>query len=245
MKSPEPHRGVFVTTRWTRVLLARGQTPEASRALGELCEAYYAPVFAFIRCSTPNEELARDLTHDFFARLLARDHLAQVDPARGRFRSYLLAAVKNFLRDAHARQNAAKRNPGQPLRSLQADTSATTAELEVPDPRSLSPEREFDRKWALAVLERALSALEADQTAAGKAAEFHALKPWLTGDAGHLSQAEVALRLNLSDAATRVAIHRLRHRFRASLKSEIAATLHHPDPALIQEELLYLITILT
>lgn len=225
------------------MLQARGASTEAAVALSELCEAYYQPVFAFIRCSTRDEECARDLTQDFFARLLSQNHLAKVDPARGRFRSYLLAAVKNFLRDAHAREHAAKRNSGQPLLALSADTNATTAEHQIPDPNVLVPEREFDRKWALAVLDRALSALDAEQKEAGKSGQFEILKPWLTGDAEN--QAATAEQLGLSEGAVRVTIHRLRQRFRALLKAEIAATLHEPSPAAVSEELHYLISVLS
>src|SRR5690349_8460871 len=114
----------FVTTRWTRVLQARGKTAEADAALGELCEAYYRPVFAFVKFQTRDEEKAKDLTQDFFARLLKRQSLGEVNPARGRFRSYLLMSVKNFLRDMHDHDVAAKRNPGAPLESISGNTTA-------------------------------------------------------------------------------------------------------------------------
>jgi RNA polymerase sigma factor (sigma-70 family) len=240
MQPLEQRSVAFVTTQWTRVLQARGGSSEAALALSELCEAYYQPVLAFIRCSTRDDELARDLTQDFFARLLSQDHLAKVDPLRGRFRSYLLAAVKNFLRDAHARDHAAKRNAGQPLLPLSQETSATTVEHQIPDPHAPAPKREFDRKWALALLDRTLTALAAEQSA--KAREFEILKPWLTGDAEN--QAAVAQELGMSEGTVRVAIHRLRQRFRALLKNEIAATLHEPSPALISEEMQYLISVL-
>ena len=124
MQGTNKQRRAFVTTQWTRVLQARGETAEASVALSELCEWYYQPVLTFIRCSVRDDELARDLTQDFFARLLAQNHLGNVDPERGKFRSYLLTAVKNFLKDAHAHANAAKRNPGTPLVAIAADTTA-------------------------------------------------------------------------------------------------------------------------
>jgi RNA polymerase sigma factor (sigma-70 family) len=232
----------FVTTQWTRVLQARGETAEASLALSELCEVYYQPVLTFIRCSVRNDEAARDLTQDFFGRLLAQNHLANVDPQLGKFRSYLLAAVKNFLKDAHARESAAKRNPGAPLLSIASDTTATTAEHQIADPNVVAPEREFDRKWALAVLDRALNSLEAEQIHAGKTLEFQLLKPWLVGDASN--QNDAARKLNVSEGALRVSIHRLRHRFRARVKEQIAATIHDPTPASIAEELQYLVSIL-
>jgi RNA polymerase sigma factor (sigma-70 family) len=243
MQEANKQPGAFVTTQWTRVLQARGETAEASVALGELCEAYYQPVLTFIRWSVRKDELARDLTQDFFARLLARNHLGNVDPQRGKFRSYLLAAVKNFLKDAHARENAAKRNPGAPLLSLDPDTTATTAEQQIADPNIIAPEREFDRKWALAILDRALNSLDAEEKKAGKAQEFHVLKPWLVGDAS--TRGDAARLLNVSEGAIRVTVHRLRQRFRARVKEEIAATLHDPTPALIAEEMQYLVSILT
>jgi RNA polymerase sigma-70 factor (ECF subfamily) len=239
--SPSKKSNAFVTTQWTRVLQARGESREAAVALSELCEAYYQPVYAFIRYSTRNEELARDLTQDFFARLLSQNHLGNVDPLRGRFRSYLLSAVKNFLKDAHARESAAKRNPGA-LLSIASDTTATTAEHQIADPNVVAPEREFDRKWALAILDRALNSLEAEQIEAGKTQEFQLLKPWLVSDASN--QADAARQLNVSEGAVRVAIHRLRQRFRARVKGEIAATIHAPTPASILEELQYLLSIL-
>jgi RNA polymerase sigma-70 factor (ECF subfamily) len=224
------------------VLQARGEGSEAALALSELCEAYYQPVFTFIRCATRDQEHARDLTQEFFARLLAQNHLVKIDPQRGRFRSYLLAAVKNFLRDAHARERAQKRDPGEPLLTIDPHTNATNAGPQIPDPHSIAPEREFDRKWAVALLDRALAELQAEQTAAGKSREFEILKPWLTGDAEN--QANAASELNISDSTLRVMIHRLRQRFRALLKSEIAATLHDPSPASVTDELQYLISVL-
>lgn len=225
------------------MLQARGEGHEAAVALSELCEAYYQPVFAFIRHNTRDEERARDLTQDFFARLLSQNHFARIDPQRGRFRSYLLTAAKNFLRDAHAREQAQKRNPGEPLLTIDPETNATNAGPQIPDPQALAPERQFDRKWALALLDRVLAELQAEQTVAGKAREFEILKPWLTG--GAEAQSSAARDLSISDATLRVVIHRLRQRFRTLLKSEIAATLHDPSPAAVTEELQYLISVLS
>src|SRR5687767_13705278 len=154
-----PASRAFHTTQWTRVLQARGNSDDARAALSELCEAYYNPVLAFIRIQLFDEEKARDLTQEFFARLLKKDGFAKLDPTRGRFRSYLLAAVKHFLSDMRDRDQAAKRNPGLPLESLNRDTTSTTAEFQIADPNSPSPEIEFDRKWALTILDRALTQL--------------------------------------------------------------------------------------
>ena len=228
----------FVTTQWTRVLQARGDSPEARAALSELCAAYYAPAFAFIRRSSPDEESARDLTQEFFARLLARHGIDGVDPARGRFRSFLLGAVKHFLADMRERDFRLKRGGGRPIESIDSGTD-TSAGLQVPDPASPNPDREFDRKWALTLLDRALVTLAKEQEAAGKAAQFEALKPWLTGDSENISQAEAAHALRLNENAVKVAIHRLRRRFREVIKSEISQTMS--ERGQIDEELRHLL----
>ena len=215
--------GAFVTTQWTRVLEARGNSPEAKAALSDLCAAYYTPVFSFIRRNAPDEDSARDLTQEFFARLLARHGIDRVDPQRGRFRSYLLGAVKHFLADVREHDHRLKRGDGQPLQSIEPGTD-TSPGLQLPDPNTPSPDREFDRKWALTVLDRALAVLAREYHAAGKADHFEALKPWLTGDTEDISQAEAAARLGVNEGAVKVAIHRLRRRFREVIKSEIGQT---------------------
>jgi RNA polymerase sigma-70 factor (ECF subfamily) len=228
----------FPTTQWTQVLESRGDSPEAKAALSDLCAAYYAPVFAFVRRGAAGEDTARDLTQEFFAGLLAGKGFATVDPERGRFRSYLLGAVKHFLADAHDRVHRLKRGEGRTLEPIESGTG-TSPGIQLPDDRSLSPDREFDRKWALTLLDRALSALALEQQAAGKADLFGALKPWLTGDTENLSQADVARRLGLNEGAVKVAIHRLRRRFREILKAEIAQTVS--TRAQVDEELHHLL----
>jgi len=213
----------FVTTRWTRVLEARGDSAEAKSALGDLCAAYYAPVFAFIRRNAPDEDSARDLTQEFFARLLARGGIAGVDPQRGRFRSFLLGAVKHFLGDMRDHDRRLKRGAGRPIESLDAETGASPG-LQAPDLHAAAPDREFDHKWALTLLDLALAALAQEYKEAGKSAQFEALKPWLTGDSGNLSQAEAARQLDMNEGAVKVAIHRLRRRLRDAIKNEISHT---------------------
>jgi RNA polymerase sigma-70 factor (ECF subfamily) len=224
----------FVTTQWTQVLEARGDSPEAKAALSDLCAAYYAPVFAFVRRNAPDEDAARDLTQEFFARLLARQGIATVDPQRGRFRSFLLGAVKHFLADMREHDHRLKRGAGQPLERIEPGTD-TSPGLQVPDLNAPSPDREFDRKWALTLLDRALNALAREHEGFGKAEHFDALKPWLTGDTENISQAEAAARLGLNEGAVKVAIHRLRRRFREVIKQEIAQTVS--DPAQVDLEL--------
>jgi RNA polymerase sigma factor (sigma-70 family) len=228
----------FVTTQWTRVLEARGDSPEAKAALSDLCAAYYAPVFAFIRRNAPDEDSARDLTQEFFARLLARDGIATVDPQRGRFRSFLLGAVKHFLNDMRDHVHRLKRGAGQTIEPFDPGTD-TSPSLELPDPNAPSPDREFDRKWALTLLDRALVVLAEEHKASEKSGQFEALKPWLTGDTENISQAEAARQLGLNEGAVKVAIHRLRRRFREVIKNEIGQTVG--DRAQVDEELRYLL----
>jgi RNA polymerase sigma-70 factor (ECF subfamily) len=233
-----PGPEAFRTTRWTQVLQARGDSPEAKAALSELCAAYYAPVLGFVRHNAPDEEAARDLTQEFFRRLLARHGIEGVEPSLGRFRSFLLGAAKHFLADMRKHDHRLKRGAGQSLESLESGTD-TSRGLQLPDPTAPNPEREFDRKWALTMLERALAALAREQELEGKTRQFEALKSWLTGEIPSLSQAETARQLGLNEGAVKVAIHRLRRRFREVLKSEIGQTLG--DRAQVDEEFHYLL----
>ena len=228
----------FVTTQWTRVLEARGGSPEAQAALSDLCAAYYAPVFAFVRRNTPDADSARDLTQEFFTRLLARQGIDRVDPERGRFRSFLLGAVKHFLADMRDHAHRLKRGAGQPMEPIEPETD-TSPGLQLADPHAPSPDREFDRKWALTLLDRALAALAQEHAASGKADQFETLKPWLTGDTENISQAEAAARLGVNEGAVKVAIHRLRRRFREIIKNELGQTLS--DGAQVDVELHYLL----
>jgi RNA polymerase sigma-70 factor (ECF subfamily) len=253
MTPPETTRApaAFVTTQWTRVLEARGDSPEAQAALGELCAAYYAPVLAFIRRGGRDEDTARDLTQEFFARLLARRGLDTVEPGRGRFRSFLLGAVKHFLADQQDRERAAKRGGGQTPLPLDTHGSGDTtagdglksALLQVADPGTPVPDAFFDRQWALTILDRALAALAVDNRAAGKATQFEVLKLWLAGDTAQLSQTDAARRLEMNEGALKVAIHRLRKRFRELVKAEIAQTVS--SGADVQTELNYLLEVLS
>lgn len=238
-QQPPASHSAFVTTQWTRVLQARGDSSDARAALSDLCAGYYAPVFAFVRRNAPDENAARDLTQEFFARLLAGSSL-QPDPQRGRFRSYLLAAVKNFLLDMRDRERAAKRGGGQAPLPLETDTAHGT---QFPDSSILSPDVEFDHKWALTVLNRAMDVLAAEHVGQEQAKQFDTLKPWLTGDTEDLSQADAARTLACSESAAKVAIHRLRRRFRELVKAEIRQTMN--DPAQVADELACLIAALS
>ena len=182
--------------------------------LSELCAIYYDPVLHFTRRWCGNEDRAKDLAHGFFEDLLGRQSLGAADPAKGRFRSYLLAAVKHFLSHRRAREAAAKRGGGVEMVPLDhAGDSGIPAEWD----------REFDRAWALALIRRTLDSLAAEMTAAGNGDQFEILRPWLDG--GLQGDAAVAAAtLKLSPTALKVAIHRLRQRFRQRVRDEIAAT---------------------
>lgn len=225
----------FHDTRWTLVSRSRGSDTQAQAALSELCAAYYAPVVAFLRRDGREEDVARELAHDFFARLLEGGAIDGADPLRGRFRSYLLAAVKRFAADQRERAGAAKRGGGREHLSLENGGTDTQPGLQVEDPRTLLPDAAFDREWAMTLLARALKGLEETLTAEGKGAYFIVLKPWLTTEADDQPQSAAATHLRISEAAIKVAIHRLRQRFRETVRAEIAQTVS--STAVIEEEL--------
>ena len=222
----------FHPTRWTLVLRASGEGAEAEAALSDLCAAYYAPVVAFLRRAGRDEDAAREMAHAFFAGLLAGG-VGAPERERGRFRSYLLGALKHFLSKHRAAAVAEKRGAGAEHISLTTDTAAGLSMPAAPDDTLA-----FDREWAFTIIARALAALEAEH--AEKAALFTALKPWLDGGAD-CSQAEAARVLGMSETAVKVAIHRLRGRFRELIRAEVAATVN--DPAEVAAELRHLIEI--
>ena len=243
--TPEAHDGppsAFVTTRWTHVLSARGDSPQARAAMGELCEAYWMPVFRFVRRSGHDEDAARDLTQGFFAQLLAQNGLDTLESGRGRFRSFLLGAVKHFLADEHDRAHAAKRGGKHVTLPLENGTDSSTS-LQVEAPGSPPPDTFFDRQWALNVIDRALQALALEFKSADKSLYFETLKPWLVGDMGFEPQKEAGARLGLSEGAVKVAVHRVRKQFRSLVKAEISQTLAAPDD--LSEELRYLVEVLS
>ena len=216
----------FHDTRWTLVSRSRGGDTQASMALSELCEAYYAPVVAFLRREGREDDAARELAHDFFGNLLAGGAIEGAKPERGRFRSYLLGALKHFAADQRDKTLAAKRGGG--LEHAEMDD-------EMVDGVAAKPDAEFDRQWALTVLARSLSRLEAEMASEGKIAHFEALKPWLTSEADSTPQTVATEKLGLSIEAVKVAVHRLRKRFREAVKAEIAQTVS--DAADVREEL--------
>lgn len=238
--STTPRTSPFAPTRWTLVLRARGESAESRAALSELCEAYYQPVLKFLRHEGRDEDTARDIAHDFFARVLAGGGFDGAMPERGRFRSYLLGALKHFLADQREHAMRQKRGGGHAPESLDASSGTDTSPgFQVADPGATVRDAFFDREWALTVMERTLSELQKEFTAAGKLEEFNTLKPWLVGDTAASSQADAAARLGMTEGAVKVMIHRLRKHFRTLVRAEISQTLR--DPALVDEELRHLI----
>lgn len=223
---------------------AQDDTPEAQAALGELCEIYWLPVFRFLQRDGRSEDSARELTQEFFALLLSRDGVLKVDRGLGRFRSYLLGALKHFLSNLKRSEGRQKRGGDVIQESIDATPVAnTSSEIQVPDPRAQVPDSFFDRQWALAVMERALNAVGAEFKTGGKEQQFEVLKPWLIGETENLSQAEAARQLGMTEGALKVAIHRLRKNFRAAVQSEISQTVTSPDE--VASELRYLIEALS
>ncbi len=234
---------VFATTHWTAVLAARGDGPEARLALGQLCEAYWTPVYRFLRREGRDDETARELTQEFFARVLAGRGFHQADPRQGRFRSFLLGAVKHFLGDRRAFEQAAKRGGGTIPEPLEAPWTegGTGGGTEIPDWQANIPDAYFDRQWAIHLIERSFARLSGELAEEGKSAHFSILKPWLIQDAAG-AQADAARRMGMSEGAVKVAIHRLRKRFRAIVRDEIAQTV--PSSSEVETELRYLVEVL-
>lgn len=210
----------FHTTRWTRVCAAKDDSEDGRMALAELCEAYYEPVLAFLRCELRDVDAAREMSHAFFAEMLAGGTIGTADRARGRFRSYLLGAVKHFLSRLREAAHRQKRGGGVEAASLD-----DTAALAVADGASTAPDHAFDRQWALTVLARALADLQQECAAEGRAAVFEKLQPWLTGEAAHGDQNELAATLGMNLNSLKSQIHRLKQRYRQLVTAEIAATL--------------------
>jgi RNA polymerase sigma-70 factor (ECF subfamily) len=209
------------------VLAAGGDGPEARSALECLCQRYWSAVHGFIERRVTNREDANDLTQAFFTELLDRKTLAGVNPLRGRFRAYLLTALKNFLANEHARASAQKRGGGRIPVSLDrevADQGHGMAAAESP-----SPEQEFNRQWAVALLDRTVSQLAAEQAAAGKGGQFESLRLFLTGQGSDRQQKDVAKQLGMTDEAARSYVYRLRKRYRELLRNEVAQTVRRAE----------------
>ncbi|HEU5396003.1 MAG TPA: ECF-type sigma factor [Verrucomicrobiae bacterium] len=225
---------IFATTHWTVVLAAgRRSTPESDRALEELCRTYWFPLYAYVRRRGHTREDAQDLTQAFFARFLAKNYLAGLSAERGRFRAFLLASLKHFLCNEADKSHRQKRGGGRIAFSL--DWRTADANFQVADTSAPGPDQAFDREWAVALLANVIQRLQQECEADGKAKLFQELRPFLMAGSDDAAQAEAAARLGLQPGALRVAIHRLRKRYRQLLRDEIARTL--ADDADVDEEM--------
>ena len=227
----------FDTTRWSVIAAAGGNDSVAARAaLSTLCEAYWYPLYAFIRRWGADPDAARDLTQAFFTSLLERRDIEHVRPDRGRFRTFLLASVKHFLLNEAARGRAAKRGGGVPPLPLAFDEAEGRYQFEPAD--ETTPETLYERRWALTVLERVIATVQTKWQDAGRGTEFDVLKASLLGEGPPGGYAAAAEQLGMTEGAVKVAVHRLRKTFRAELRAAIAETVS--DPADVGEELKYL-----
>lgn len=234
-------RGDFAATRWTLVLSAArcSETPRAAAAMAELCRIYWYPLYAFIRRRGYEAHYVEDLTQEFFTRLMDKHYLSAADREAGRFRTFLLMAVKRFLANDLEAARAQKRGGGRRLVLLDGLEPEARYHLEPAD--TMSPERLFEQQWALTLLDQVLARLQADMTAEGKAALFESLKNHLTGSRDQ-TYAATAAQLGMSEGAVKVAVHRLRRRYRELLQKEIEHTVANADE--VDDEIRYLFTCL-
>jgi RNA polymerase sigma factor (sigma-70 family) len=233
--------GLFATTHWSVVLAAgREESAQAGEALERLCRAYWYPLYAYVRRWGYGPEDAQDLTQEFFARLLAKDYLTRADPHKGRFRSFLLAGLKNLLCDERDKQGRLKRGGRQQVISF--DERVAEGRYGLEPVNELTPERLFERSWGATLLERAASRLREEYVAAGKAELYEQLTEFRLDAPEQRPYAEVAAQLGLSESAVKSAIYRLRQRHHELVREEIARTL--ADPAEVDDEIRYLLGVI-
>ena len=231
----------FPTTSWSLVIASAGSPGDQSKqALASLCERYWYPLYAFIRRQGHDPDQARDLTQDFFVRLLEKNYVGQADQRRGRFRTFLLTAVKHFLLNEADHASAKKRGGAHVILPIELVIAEQSYQLEPS--HDATPEKLFERNWAVTLLQTVTDQLQREFIQAGKAKQFESLKPMLTGESEGIRYSEIAKELGLSEGAVKVAIHRLRRRFRELLRQEVAETI--ADPRLVDEEIHFLSDVL-
>jgi RNA polymerase sigma-70 factor (ECF subfamily) len=235
-----PGRAIFSTTNWSVVLEAQGQSPAAQEALEKLCRTYWRPVYAFIRREGSASEEAEDLTQGFFALLLQRRNFDDVRKEKGRLRSYLLTSLKHFLVSEHRRAVTLKRGRGEQPVPLDELSAAERSGMEPA--HHLTPERLYERRWALTLMEQVLRRLKNEYDRAGNTNLFDSLKQLLADDIEAPSRAEIATKLGMTENAVRQALHRLRQRYQLLLREEISHTVAVASD--IEDELRHLIAVL-
>ncbi|MHB1157211.1 MAG: RNA polymerase sigma factor [Phycisphaerales bacterium] len=235
--SSSAHPAAFGITQWSVVIAAGADASSAARraALERLAQAYWFPLYAYIRRHGCNADQAADLTQAFFAKLLEPDAFAAVDRAKGKFRSFLLAALKHFMSNEFDKQRAQKRGGGLRIISLDTADAETRYRMEPVD--AVTPQRLFDRRWAMAVLEQVFADLQHDYQQRDQAAVFEQLKDSLAGPPEGVTYAQIGERLNMTETAVKVAAHRMRHRYRRLLHDHIAQTLSDPLPEAVRREI--------
>ena len=233
-----PGARVFATTLWTVVLQAGGPTSEGSaHALERLCRTYWYPVYSFVRRSGAAPHDAEDLTQGFFAHLLDKDMIAKADRERGRFRNFLLASFKNYHANERSRQAALKRGEGKALVSFE-DLQAEDRYKHEPR-NNMSPEKLFDQKWAASLLDQVMRSLRTEYASLGKAPLFDLLRTVIWGGRQIIGYEALARQVGMTEGAFKVAVHRLRSRFRECLRQEVAQTVATPGE--VDDELRYLL----
>jgi RNA polymerase sigma-70 factor (ECF subfamily) len=231
----------FATTHWSLVLTAGGpRTAASSEALGTLCQTYWYPLYAYARRFGNGVEESEDLVQAFFVRLLEKEALQHADPERGRFRSFLLASLKHFMVNEYNRARAAKRGGGQPMVAI--DVSGGEGRYALDPHDEANPEKLFERQWALTVLNRVQARLRSVSMRSGKAQLFEQLKDFVTGEETDIPYREAGQSLGMSEGAVRVAIHRLRRRFRDLLREEIEQIV--ADPSEVDDEIRFMLVTL-
>jgi len=232
----------FTTTHWSVVLAAADQDSSASSdALAELCRTYWYPLYAYVRRKGYEVADAQDLTQEFFARFLEKNYLGVVDRRKGKFRSFLLGSLENFLAKEWTRNHRLKRGGGKVIIPWDAFEAEERYSLEPPD--NWTAERIYERRWALTVLEQAMTALAAEYAACGKSNLFEQLRPFISGDDDDIGYPDLAARLNMSEGAVRVAVHRLRQRYADAVRTEVGRIVQRPEE--IEEELGHLFAALS
>jgi RNA polymerase sigma factor (sigma-70 family) len=231
---PAPPAWRFASTRWSLVAAAgQGASPEAREALAVLCQTYWYPLYAYARRRLPTAEDAQDATQEFFAQLLEKDYLQAADPERGKFRSFLLTAFQRFLTKERDKTNAQKRGGGRRILPLDFQAGERRFRLEPAD--QATADSIYERRWALTLLEQALTRLRLEFTNAGKQQLFEQLKGTLTGDGSVEPYSQIGEALAMSEQAVKVAVHRMRQRYKELLRAEIAQTVATADE--IEDEL--------
>jgi RNA polymerase sigma-70 factor (ECF subfamily) len=224
----QPGHGQFATTRWSMVLAAgQRSSPDSERALQTLCESYWYPLYAYAQRRVRQVSDAQDLTQAFFTALLEKNYVRPAVPERGKFRSYLLTAFQHFLAKEWEKAKAQKRGGGQ--HPIQLDFSDGESRWPLPSNSDLTADQLYERQWALAVLNRVMDQLAAEMAATGKSAHFNLLKDFMIGDRGQQTFEDVALQLGTTPAAAKMAVSRMRRRYRQLLRDEIAQTVASPN----------------